>query len=213
MGLSECRNWSGRSWSGVFIVKKDVKNQIWIQIKGENIRVEKKKIKNLYLRISPADGEIRISAPERMAIKHIENFVLEKWDWILVTREKLDRVRREKDASQLTEDEMKAQKEAYKKKLLEVLPQVIQKCERITGLHALEWKLRDMKTRWGSCNIQKKRIWLNIQLAAYPRECLEYVVIHELVHLLVPGHGKEFWAYMDRFFPEWRRVRKELNGR
>ena len=194
-------------------MKKDVKKQIWIQIKGENIRVEKKKIKNLYLRISPDDGEIRISAPERMAIKHIENFVLEKWDWILTTRERLDRVRKEKGTSQLTEEERKAQKEAYKRKLLEVLPQVIQKCEKITGLHALEWKLRDMKTRWGSCNIQKKRIWLNIPLAAYPRECLEYVVIHELVHLRVPGHGKEFWAYMDRFFPEWKRVRKELNGR
>ena len=194
-------------------MKKDVKKQIWIQIKGENIRVEKKKIKNLYLRISPADGAIRISAPERMSIKQIENFVLDKWDWIQTARERLDRVREEKSASQLTEDEKQAQKEAYKKKLLEVLPQVIQKCERITGLHALEWKLRDMKTRWGSCNIQKKRIWLNIQLAAYPQECLEYVVTHELVHLLVPGHGKEFWAYMDRFFPEWRRVRKELNGR
>ena len=194
-------------------MKKDVKKQIWIQIKGENIRVEKKTIKNLYLRISPADGAIRISAPERMSIKQIENFVLDKWDWIQTARERLDRVREEKGASQLTEDEKQAQKEAYKKKLLEVLPQVIQKCERITGLHALEWKLRDMKTRWGSCNIQKKRIWLNIQLAAYPRECLEYVVTHELVHLLVPGHGKEFWAYMDRFFPEWRRVRKELNGR
>ena len=59
-------------------MKKDVKKQIWIQIKGENIRVEKKKIKNLYLRISPDDGEIRISAPERMAIKHIENFGLQK---------------------------------------------------------------------------------------------------------------------------------------
>lgn len=91
---------------------------------------------------------------------------------IQTARERLDRVREEKGASQLTEDEKQAQKEAYKKKLLEVLPQVIQKCERITGLHALEWKLRDMKTRWGSCNIQKKRIWLNIQLAAYPRECL-----------------------------------------
>lgn len=194
-------------------MKKDVKKQIWIQIKGENIRVEKKKIKNLYLRISPADGAIRISAPERMSIKQIENFVLDKWDWIQTARERLDRVREEKSASQLTEDEKQAQKEACKKKLLEVLPQVIRKCERITGLHALEWKLRDMKTRWGSCNIQKKRIWLNIQLAAYPRECLEYVVTHELVHFLVPGHGKEFWSYMDRFFPEWRRVRKELNGR
>ena len=194
-------------------MKKDVKKQIWIQIKGENIRVEKKKIKNLYLRISPADGEIRISAPERMPLKSIEHFIIEKGDWILTARERLDRVREEKGAGRPSEDERKAQKEAYKKKLSEVLPQVIQKCERITGLHALEWKLRDMKTRWGSCNIQKKRIWLNIQLAAYPQECLEYVVIHELVHLLVPGHGKEFWAYMDRFFPEWKRVRKELNGR
>ncbi len=195
-------------------MKKEEKKQIWLQIKGENIQVEKKKIKNLYLRISPADGAIRISAPERMPGKTIEAFVIEKWDWILAAREKLDRRRRETDAGrQLTEEERKAQKEAYKRQLLEALPQVIQKCERVTGLHALEWKLRDMKTRWGSCNIQKKRIWLNIQLAAYPRECLEYVVTHELVHLLVPGHGKEFQAYMDRFFPDWKRVRKELNGR
>ena len=137
-------------------MKKDVKKQIWIQIKGENIRVEKKKIKNLYLRISPADGAIRISAPERMSIKQIENFVLDKWDWIQITRERLDRVREEKGASQLTEDEKQAQKEACKKKLLEVLPQVIQKCERITGLHALEWKLRDMKTRWGKLQYPEK---------------------------------------------------------
>ena len=145
-------------------MKKDVKKQIWIQIKGENIRVEKKKIKNLYLRISPADGAIRISAPERMSIKQIENFVLDKWDWIQTARERLDRVREEKSASQLTEDEKQAQKEAYKKKLLEVLPQVIRKCERITGLHALEWKLRDMKTRWGSCNITRDLV----DLAEHP---------------------------------------------
>lgn len=194
-------------------MKKDVKKAIWIQCKGENIRVEKKRIKNLYLRISPDDGGIRISAPERMHIKSIEDFVIEKWEWIQVTRKKLERIRKEKGAGMLTEDQVKAQKEEYRKKLLEVLPGVIKKCEKITGLHALEWKTRDMKTRWGSCNIQKKRIWLNIQLAAYPQECLEYVVTHELVHLLVPGHGKEFWAYMDLFFPEWKRVRKELNGR
>ena len=101
-------------------MKKDVKKQIWIQIKGENIQVERKKIKNLYLRISPADGTIRISAPERMPMKSIEDFVIEKWDWILTTRGHLDRVRREKDVGQqLTEDERKAQKEAYKRKLSE----------------------------------------------------------------------------------------------
>lgn len=195
-------------------VKKDRKNQVWIQINGEKIRIEKKKIKNMYLRISPSDGEIRVSAPERVPMKTVEGFVREKWDWIRNTREKLKEISAEKGKDRLLiEEEKEDQKEEYRRLLLRILPEVIQKCEKITGLHAREWRLRDMKTRWGSCNIQKKRIWLNLQLAAYPRECLEYVVIHELVHLLVPGHGKEFWAYMDQFFPEWKRVRKELNGR
>lgn len=195
-------------------VKKDRKNQVWIQVNGEKIRIEKKKIKNMYLRISPSDGEIRVSAPEGISLKTVEGFVRKKWDWIGNTREKLKEISAEKSKDRpLTEEEKKAQKEEYRSLLLRILPEVIQKCEKITGLHAREWRLRDMKTRWGSCNIQKKRIWLNLQLAAYPRECLEYVGIHELVHLLVPGHGKEFWAYMDQFFPEWKRVRKELNGR
>ena len=169
-------------------MKKDVKKLVELQINGENIQIEKKKIKNMYLRISPAN-------------------------WIMDTRKKLEENRAAWAEEELSEEERKRQKELYRKQLAEILPEVIRKCEQITGLHAREWRLRDMKTRWGSCNTVKKRIWLNIQLAACPRECLEYVVTHELVHLLVPGHGKEFWAYMDRFFPDWKRVRKELNGR
>lgn len=67
-----------------------------------------------------------------------------------------------------------------------------------------------MKTRWGTCNIQKKRIWLNIQLAEKPPECLEYVVTHELTHLHEAGHNKRFWSLMDRFYPEWRRAKQLL---
>lgn len=111
---------------------------------------------------------------------------------------------------ELMPEEKEAQTEAYTQQLLQTLPQVIEKCEAVTGLHAREWKLRDMKTRWGTCNVEKKRIWLNIQLAAYPGECLEYVVTHELVHLLERGHNAVFWGYMDQFFPDWRRVRKML---
>ena len=194
-------------------MKKDVKKLVKLQINGENIQIEKKKIKNMYLRISPANGEIRVSATERMSVKTVEGFVREKWNWIMDTRKKLEENRAAWAEEELSEEERKRQKELYRKQLAEILPEVIRKCEQITELHAREWRLRDMKTRWGSCNTVKKRIWLNIQLAACPRECLEYVVTHELVHLLVPGHGKEFWAYMDRFFPDWKRVRKELNGR
>ena len=192
-------------------MKKDVKKQIWIQIKGENIQVERKKIKNLYLRISPADGTIRISAPERMPMKSIEDFVIEKWDWILTTRGHLDRVRREKDVGQqLTEDERKAQKEAYKRKLSEVLPQVIPKCESARGLHALEWKLRDMKTRWGTCNTRTGKLWFALMLARQPRECVEYVVLHELAHLYEPSHNARFKAFLDLHMPEWREIRKQM---
>ena len=194
-------------------MRKDIKKQLWIQINGENIRIDKKKIKNMYLRISPSDGEIQVSAPVNMPLMEIEIFVREKWSWILEARKRLEKARKNTDGEQLSEEEEKRQKEAYRKQLIEILPEVIRKCEQTTGLHAKEWRMRDMKTRWGSCNTVKKRIWLNIQLAACPRECLEYVVTHELVHLLVPGHGRDFWKYMDEFFPDWKRVRKELNGR
>lgn len=69
-----------------------------------------------------------------------------------------------------------------------------------------------MKTRWGTCNVEKKRIWLNVWLGEYPRECLEYVVTHELVHLLERGHNKIFYGYMDAFYPQWKNVRTRLNS-
>ena len=68
-----------------------------------------------------------------------------------------------------------------------------------------------MKTRWGTCNTREKRIWINLQLAKKSPQCLDYVMIHELTHLIVPNHGSQFKAYMDKFYPNWREVRKLLN--
>ncbi len=84
--------------------------------------------------------------------------------------------------------------------------------EQATGLFADEWRVRDMQTRWGSCNTVRKRIWLSLKLAPYPVCCLEYVIVHELCHLLVPNHGADFKALMDRFCPEWKKVKRLLNG-
>lgn len=99
----------------------------------------------------------------------------------------------------------------YRDQLKSKLPEVIRKCERIVGVQASEWKVKNMRTKWGSCNIDRKRIWLNLQLAKKTPECLTYVVTHELVHLLERNHNEQFQKYMDSFSPDWRVVKSTLN--
>jgi predicted metal-dependent hydrolase len=99
----------------------------------------------------------------------------------------------------------------YRNILKEAIPSVLAKCEHITGVKADEWRIKNMRTRWGTCNVQARRIWLNLQLVKKPPECLEYVVTHELVHLLERSHNGVFWGYMDAFYPGWPVVRDKLN--
>ncbi|MDO4573289.1 MAG: SprT family zinc-dependent metalloprotease [Clostridia bacterium] len=100
----------------------------------------------------------------------------------------------------------------YRRELMRAVPALLDACERAAGLRAEEWRIRRMKTRWGSCNVQARRIWLNLRLAEKPVECLRYVILHELCHLYERGHGKAFWARMDACCPEWRRLRRRLNA-
>ena len=79
------------------------------------------------------------------------------------------------------------------------------------GVIAADWGVKKMKTKWGSCNTQAKRIWLNLELAKKPPECLEYILVHELVHLLERNHNERFKGYMDRLLPDWRERRDLLN--
>lgn len=101
--------------------------------------------------------------------------------------------------------------EWYRKQMKEVVPDMLKKCEGIVGVQAKEWHIKNMRTKWGTCNIEKKRIWLNLQLAQKAPECLEYVMIHELVHLLERKHSHKFYEYMSRFYPNWKEVKKNLN--
>ena len=71
--------------------------------------------------------------------------------------------------------------------------------------------IRQMKTRWGSCNVKTHHININLALLDKPEECLEYVVVHEMTHILEPSHNQVFWGYMSEFYPDWRRVRRYLN--
>ena len=85
-------------------------------------------------------------------------------------------------------------------------------CETVVGKHAALWRIRAMKTRWGSCNVRTAAITLNLQLAQYEVRALRYVITHELTHLWVRGHDALFYARMDRYFPNWQNVRRELNA-
>ena len=101
--------------------------------------------------------------------------------------------------------------EWYRDLLKERINVYLPKWEQITGLYCNSWQTKYMTTRWGTCNTNTRKIWLNLQLAKKPIECLEYVILHELAHLKVKNHGKDFIAILDTYMPYWRDTRKLLN--
>ena len=100
--------------------------------------------------------------------------------------------------------------EWYRSELKKRLPELIDKWQPIIGRNITDWGIRKMKTRWGSCNISDKRIWLNLELVKKPPECLEYVFVHEMVHLLERNHNERFKKFMDKYLPKWRSCRDIL---
>ena len=80
----------------------------------------------------------------------------------------------------------------------------INKYEKIMGVHVEQLRIKKMKTRWGTCNIEAKRIWINYELIKYPIECLEHIVVHELTHLLETNHTPRFYALLGKYYPNFR---------
>lgn len=223
-------------------------------INGIQVNLEKKKIKNMYLRILPPDGRINVSAPYRMNEDYIRSFILSKWEWIEVQQNKIQKrsmdcntdyeqdsvipvwgnqykltIKKENRNCGLEFDQdivilyIKNESTAiqrskiintwYRKSMMQMIPPLIHKWEQIIGVRVSGFTIRDMKTRWGTCNTRTKNICLNLQLAKKHPKYLEYVIVHELVHLLEGSHNAIFKDYMDQFLPQWRDLRKELNGK
>lgn len=99
----------------------------------------------------------------------------------------------------------------YRESLAERIPPLIEAWEPVVGRKVAEWRIKKMKTRWGSCNPRAARIWLGLELAKKSEACLEYVVVHEMAHLLEASHNRRFYRIMDRLLPDWRVRRDELN--
>lgn len=110
-------------------------------------------------------------------------------------------------------DREKVMNNWYRQELKKLIPPLIDKWQKIIGVQVQEWRIKKMKTCWGTCNIQEQRIWLNLELIKHSPHCLEYVIVHELVHLLERHHNQRFISYMDKFMPTWRLYKEELNQR
>jgi len=224
------------------------------ELKLGNIKidVELKDVKNIHLSVYPPNGQVRIAAPEHMALDSIRVFAINKLKWIKKQQATFKNQERETPREFLTKESHYFRGERYLLKIIEhdakpkvilkhatlelhvrpktsipkkkeiidnwyrdemkkVLPEMIKKWEKKIGVKSNDFGVKIMRTKWGSCNIEAKRIWLNLELAKKPLECLEYIVVHELVHLLERNHNDKFIRYMNEFMPKWRFHRDELN--
>lgn len=163
------------------------------------VLLTKKHVKNINLRVKSPEGQVRVSAPLWVNTATVEAFVREKMGWIRDKQQSLAHSPRA-DARIMSAEEL-----AQAKKYIEASSKpLVHTWEAIIGVKAQTLAYRNMTSRWGSCNPATGRICLNIQLVNYPPACLEYVVVHELCHLLERGHGPQFKALMDKHLPDWR---------
>ncbi|SKC49485.1 M48 family metallopeptidase [Paraburkholderia hospita] len=109
------------------------------------------------------------------------------------------------------EQRLKVIERWYRDQLKAIILGLLEKWQSLLGVKVAHWGIKKMKTKWGSCNVDASRIWLNLELAKKPVQCLEYVLVHEMVHLMERHHNDRFTALMDRYLPQWRMVRDELN--
>lgn len=222
-----------------------------ILIEDIPITLTRKNIKNMYLRVMPPNGEVKVSAPLFIPDKEITDFIKSRKDWILKKQKlilengikaplkfvngethhlwgkpyRLQLIKN--NVKNVLIDEKKSimylpvpkhstiekrkniLEEFYRRELKTAIPPVLDKCSGIVGKNPARVNVRKMKN-WGNCK-QDGRITLNLNLAKKDKECLEYVMIHELCHLIEFNHGKKFKKLMDEFCPNWKNIKKRLN--
>lgn len=144
------------------------------------------------------NGSVYVSVPKWTSDAEAVRFARSNIAWIEKQKKKYE----EKPGP----DYYKSRKKELDSKIQVLLP----KWEQITGLKCDSWHSRYMTSRWGSCIPSKKRLCFNLQLVDKPEKCLEYVILHELLHLIHPGHGADFKNDLSRYMPDWRYYSKIL---
>ena len=176
-----------------------------------DIEIYRKKVKNL--RIKVEDGIIKVSAPLRTSEREIKRIVENNLDLIERLKEEDLRKRRYKNHLFGEKLEITSEKEIekiYRSELKKALDEIFEKYENLTGLSPKSVEIRKMKVRWGTCYPQSGAIKINLYLAERPREEIEAVVLHELVHLKYFYHDKKFKEECKKYMPNYEEIERDL---
>ncbi len=182
------------------IIQLVKKNWIWIEKKKKEIEVQKKPIKKTYLNGEqhPYQGQLY---PLCILTSRWHTSVTLSFDTIVLSLKE--------NAS--TEDRQALLTSWYREMIIPIVADHIKKYEPLLQVSVNEFRIKSMKTRWGTCNISDKRIWLNLHLIKMHPRCLEYVVVHEMVHLLERYHNKKFYCLVEKVMPDWEVYKEQLN--
>ncbi|MFH8855513.1 M48 family metallopeptidase [Streptomyces rochei] len=225
----------------------------YLTIRGIDVDVTYKDIKNLHIGVYPPLGRVRVAAPHQFDDEQVRLAVIQRLPWIKEQREQLRSAARQSTREVVTgeshyvwgvrhrmkvverpgrahfeldgerlvlfvpagtsaERRRKLLDRWYREQLRHVLPSLIAKWESILDVSVPWWSIKRMKTKWGSCNRETGHIWFNVELAKKPPACLEYIVVHEMAHYLQRHHDDRFTKLMDKFMPNWRSLRAQLNN-
>lgn len=165
----------------------------------------RKRMKHLRMTVKAPHGTVHVSAPAHARQREIDAFVFSRRDWIM--KQQLVAVTL---PAPLTAG---PEAERLRREMRESVPPLMEYWVDRMGLEMPKLTLRRMTTRWGTCNKVKRHVTLNLELGRRDPELLEYVIVHELAHLIVPNHSKHFYAVMDMYLPGWQDKRRELNRR
>jgi predicted metal-dependent hydrolase len=173
------------------------------EIDGLQIQAERKRVRNVRLYISSKDLQVHLTIPYFASEKFAVEFVNSKMKWLKKTLEKM------KAAPQVLQQPEVSKEEIEKLRTLICI--LVPQWEFRLGVKVNGWKLRKMKSRWGTCDTKTGIITFGTGLIKKPVRCIEYVVAHELAHLIVANHSEKFYAVIAKHFPYWKEIRRELN--
>ena len=169
--------------------------------RGTTVTVVRKNIRRINISVA-RDGSVRVSVPTRRAtLAEAESFLSENWEWVLKRRAKM------LEAGPAPTPEIAP---AERLDLAATIAALHSKWAELLGIGDVAWSLRKMKSLWGSCHWRDRHVVYSTALAHFPREVVEYIVVHEMTHFEVHGHGPAFNALLDARLPQWRRLRKAL---
>lgn len=225
----------------------------YLTVRGIDIDVIYKDIKNLHIGVYPPLGRVRVAAPNRLDDDQVRLAVIQRLPWIKRQRDKLRSAERQSEREMITGEshyvwgirrrlkvverpgrahfELDGERlvlyvpadtppnkrriyldQWYRDQLRQEIPDLIAKWEQTLDVTVPKWTIRRMKTKWGSCNRETRHLWFNVELAKKHPDCLEYIVVHEMAHYFERNHGERFTKLMDKYLPDWRSRRDQLNG-